>query len=46
MDNRKEDYWLSYNANPNSKRLSFEKDEDFTIIEGIKIFCIMNSNKP
>jgi len=44
MNTKKDDHYLNNNQSPNCKKLNISKKKKFTVIEGIKLFCIINSN--
>lgn len=44
MNDKKDDYFLRNNKSENSKQLNISKKKKFTIVEGIKLFSIINSN--
>lgn len=44
MNDKKDDYFLRNNQSAHSKKLNISKKKKFTIVEGIKLFSIINSN--
>lgn len=44
MNEKKDDHFLQDNQNENCKKLNIGKKKKFTIVEGIKLFSIINSN--
>jgi hypothetical protein len=44
MNDKKDDFFLRNNSSGNSQKLNISKKKKFTIVEGIKLFSIINSN--
>lgn len=44
MNDKKDDFFLRNNDSSHSKKLNISKKKKFTIVEGIKMFSIINSN--
>ena len=44
MNGKKDDHFLQNNNSANCKKLNIGKKKKFTIVEGIKLFSIINSN--